>query len=165
MARSVRRLADVVVCLPEGRRRWGGAVVGLATSSGIDVFADAFGVDEPGGHPGGFGHRGEGDRGAGGFQRFERGQGPSTLELTVLGAGRFQRCGAGLVGRGGAHPVSLAEVEAGMSGMRRAARARRIRLNSSTSARCSAPSSARRRRMVTTTRVNASISVLMLAIT
>jgi hypothetical protein len=66
-----------------------------------------------------------------GFQRFERGQGPSTLELTVLGAGRFQRCGAGLVGRGGAHPVSLAEVEAGRSGMRRAARARRrIRVDS-----------------------------------
>src|SRR6185437_3090176 len=115
-------------------------------------------------HPGGFGYRGEGDRRTGGFQGFQRGQGASTLELTVLGAGRFQRCGAGLVGRGGAHPVSLAVVA--MSGMRRAARARRrIRLDSSTSVRCSGSSSARRRRMVSTTRVNASISVLMLAIT
>ena len=72
-----------------GRRRWGGAVVGLATSSGVDVFADSFGVGEPGGHSGGFGYRSKSDRLGAGFQRFERGQGASSLEFTVLGAGRF----------------------------------------------------------------------------
>ncbi len=141
-----------------------GVVVVLAVPRGVDVFADPVGVDQPGGDPGGLGHRGEGDRRAGGFQGLQRGQGALTLVLAVFGPGRFQCCGTGLVGCGGAHPVCLAVVT--MSGRRRAARARRrILLDSSTSARCSGSSSARRRRMVSTTPVNASISVLMLVIT
>ena len=63
-----------------GRRRrvlagrgWGWAVVGLAASSGVDVFADPLGVDESGGHSGDVGDRGEGDRRAAGFHRLKRG--------------------------------------------------------------------------------------------
>ena len=70
------------------------AVVGLAASCGVEVFADAVGVDQPGGHAGGCGDRGRGDRGAGGFQGVERGQGASAFVVAVLGAGRFQPCGA-----------------------------------------------------------------------
>ena len=71
-----------------GPRAGSAAVLGLAAPGGLEVLADAVGVDQPGGHPGGGGDRGRGDRCPGGFEGVHGGQGALALVVAGLWRGR-----------------------------------------------------------------------------
>ena len=77
-----------------GRGAGAGLVLGLAAPGGFDVLADAVGVDQPGGHPGGGGDRGRGDRCPGGFEGLDGGQGALAFVVAVFGAGGQHGLGA-----------------------------------------------------------------------
>src|SRR6266516_1460900 len=147
-------------------RRAGGErrvpVLGLTVAGGFDVLADAVGVGQPGGHPGGGGHRGRGDRCPGSFEGLHGGQGALAFVVAGFDAGGQHGLGA----RGGGHAVSVAREVMSVSGRVRAARARRrILLASSTAARWAGSSSDSLRRMVSATAANAPISADRLAST
>jgi len=65
-----------------GRGGWV-AVGGLALAGGVEVFSDAFGVDEPGGHARSGGDRGGGDGLSGGLHRIQGLQNASALVVAV----------------------------------------------------------------------------------
>ena len=144
-----------------GARRTAG-LHGLAAACGVEVFADAVGVEQPGGHAGGSGDGGRGDRGVGGLQGVDSGQGAAAFVVAVFGPGRPQPGGA----IGGGHPVSPSGAGWAITGSCRATRARRSSLLAcSTSSRSWGASSASRRCICSATWEKARISAVRLSVT